>query len=103
MLENVPKGSKVVIEFGAFHLPPEYHTVGIRRLIERRFEDYQKDSVQYLVAASPEFAATLQDPASAGDVGFAYRTLLEHAKEVAAFDPADGELSPRLRVFQIVN
>ena len=100
--EHVAPGSRVIIEAGAMHLPPEYPSEHVRTLLMRPIGEYQRDGARYLVAASAEFQATLVDP-NVNPAAFAsYRELLGGAAEVAAFDPTEKVSGPRLRIFEIV-
>jgi hypothetical protein len=99
---NVAPGSKVIVEAGAMHLPPQYPSEQVRTLLMRSLDEYQRDGARYLVAASADFQATLVDPNVNPQAFASYRELLGSAAEVAAFDPTEKVSGPRLRIFQIV-
>jgi hypothetical protein len=100
--KNAPHGTKVAVEAGALHLPPQFATVGVHRLTQRSREDYLAEGVRYLLAASPEFQTTLADPNRDRATHAAYRQLLGGAPEVAAFDPGPRVAGPAIRIFEIV-
>lgn len=100
--EHVAPGSRVIIEAGAMHLPPEYPSEHVRTLLMRPLGEYQRGGAQYLVAASADFQTTLVDPNVNPQAFASYRELLSGAAEVAAFDPTEKVSGPRLRIFQIV-
>jgi hypothetical protein len=99
---NVAPGSKVIIEAGAMHLPPQYPSEHVRTLLMHSLSEYQQDGARYLLAASADFQTTLVDPNVNPEAFASYRELLGGAAEVAAFDPTDRVSGPRLRIFQIV-
>ena len=101
-VKNAPAGSKVAIEAGALHLPPQFDTVGVGRLTLRSQAEYRAAGVRYLVAASPAFQQTLHDPNSDREAYAAYRQLLGDAVEVAAFDPGARMAGPLVRIYELV-
>lgn len=62
LVAHVPAGATVAVEAGAPRLPPAYRTVVVRSLLDRSLEEYRRDGVEYLVAASPTFQAALANP-----------------------------------------
>jgi 4-amino-4-deoxy-L-arabinose transferase-like glycosyltransferase len=102
IVRHVPKGSRVVVEYGALKLPNTYPAVGARLLVSRTIDDYRQDGVDYFVAAGPEFQQVLRDPAADPSLTSRYRALLASTKEVASFDPGEGVGGPPIRVFRLV-
>jgi 4-amino-4-deoxy-L-arabinose transferase-like glycosyltransferase len=101
MMANLPPDGKVVIEAGALRLPDRYQVVAVRFLIDRSFDDYAREGVTHLLAASPQFDAMLRDPRVNPDVSGAYRALLSRTAEAAAFEPSATVSGPRIRVYQL--
>src|SRR5262245_20232898 len=99
---NVAPGSRVIVEAGAIQLPPQYPSEQVRTLLMRPLDEYQRAGPKYLIAASPDFQATLVDPNVNPEAFASYRELLSGTAEVAAFDPNAAVSGPRLRIFQIV-
>jgi hypothetical protein len=102
VLKNIPAGSKIVIEYGAFRLPSQYQTVGSRLLIARTIDQYRSDAVDYFVAAAPEHQQVLKNPGADPDLTGRYRALLSSTQEVAAFDPTGEVIGPPIRIFHLV-
>ena len=71
-------------------------------LTERTRDDYAAEGVRYLLAASPAFQATLDDPSRDREAHAAYRQLLGGVAEVAAFDPGPTVSGPAIRIFELV-
>jgi len=101
ILANVPANSKVVVESGALWLPEQYQLVVSRSLIDRSLDDYARDGVTYILAASPVFQATIRDPFANRDATVAYRSLLDRATEIAAFDPSATVAGPSIRLYRL--
>jgi len=102
LYQHAPQGSKVAIEAGALHLPPQFATLGVHRLTQRNREDYLAEGVRYLLAASPEFQNSLLDPNRDRAVHTAYLQLLGGLPEVAAFEPGPTVAGPAIRIFELV-
>ena len=100
-LEHTPPGTKVAVEAGALQLPNAYATVGVSTLLRRSYDEYVADGVTYFLAASPDFQATLSDPAGHREAFVAYRTFFNRASLVASFDPSSGVIGPSLRIYQV--
>jgi hypothetical protein len=103
ILANVPAGAgaKFAVEAGALRLPDSYPTVAVRLLTDRGYDDYASEGVTHLLAASPQFQASLRDPVTHRDAFVAYRTLLSRTAEVAAFEPSATVPGPSLRLYQM--
>jgi hypothetical protein len=102
-LAHVPPGTKVAVEGGAPHLPdPRYYSVFVRSLPDRTYDDYVRDGVTYLLAASPRLQAVLTDPAGNRDAAMAYRALLDRAEEVAEFNASGDVSGPSVRIYRLV-
>jgi hypothetical protein len=91
----------VAVEAGALQLPNAYPSVGVPTLLRRSYDEYVADGVTYFLAASPDFQATLSDPAGHHEAFVAYRTFFERASLVASFDPSSGASGPSLRIYQV--
>jgi 4-amino-4-deoxy-L-arabinose transferase-like glycosyltransferase len=100
-LDHVPTGTKVAVEAGALQLPNAYPSVGVPTLLRRSYDEYVADGVTYFLAASPDFQATLSDPAGHHEAFVAYRTFFDRASLVASFDPSSGASGPSLRIYQV--
>jgi hypothetical protein len=101
LVANLPPDAKIVIEAGALRLPDRYQATAVRFLIDRSFEDYAREGVTHLLAASPQFDAMLRDPRVNPEASGAYRTLLSRTAEAAAFEPSATVSGPRIRVYQL--
>ena len=101
LIEHVPEGGRVAVEAGALRLPPPYQTVGVRSLLDRSLDEYRRDGVEYLVAASPTFQAALANPQDGRDAYADYRRMLAQATESAAFDASRDVPGPSVRIYQL--
>jgi len=100
-LSRVPPGTKVAVEAGALRLPNAYVTIDAHVFLRRSYDEYVADGATYFLAASPEFQATLSDPAGHREAFVAYQGFFERAFLVASFDPSSNVTGSRLRIYQV--
>ena len=77
-----------------------YDVVHVPSLIDRTWDDYASDGVDFLVASSAAYAGAFTEANVPGD-RVAYRTLAARSEQVAVFSPSRSGDGPELRVFRI--
>jgi 4-amino-4-deoxy-L-arabinose transferase-like glycosyltransferase len=99
---NVDHGAKVVIESRVLLLPPQRNpSENLRALVDRDYQYYLDQNVEYLVASSDGYDTLFTNP-SAPAPGFdAYRALFAHTTEVASFTRTDNVDGPTLRILKL--
>jgi 4-amino-4-deoxy-L-arabinose transferase-like glycosyltransferase len=99
---HVNRGARVVIESRVLLLPPERNpSENLRALVERDYQAYVDQQVDYLVASTDGYDTLFTNP-SAPAPGFdAYRALLTHTTEVASFPRTPTVDGPTLRILKI--
>jgi hypothetical protein len=99
---NLAPGTKIAVETQALLLPASrYPSINVGTLVEKRYEAYKAESFAYLVASTGGYEAIFRTPPTPGDPFTAYRELLAHATEVAAFAPSDAQPGPPIRIFKL--
>ena len=99
ILELVPDGASLVVEAEGMRLPPRYRARNVLRLIERSYEDYVQEGVEYLVASSLASRGALAGGPE-GD-GPAYRRLFQRTQMVYAIQPSAEHPGSEIRVYRI--
>jgi hypothetical protein len=99
---HVDRGAKVVIESRVLLLPPERNpSENLRALVERDYQAYADQQIDYLVASTDGYDTLFTNP-SAPAPGFdAYRALFSHTTELASFTRTDTIGGPTLRIFKV--
>lgn len=97
---HVPRDARIVIERRALALPAARSAVDhVHSLVERTFEDYVDDGVDYFLASSEGYGRAFAEP---GHPDYdAYATLFMRLDEMAAFEPAERTPGPGLRLFRL--
>jgi hypothetical protein len=99
---NLAPGTKIAIETQALLLPASrYPSINVGKLVEKPYEEYKAESFAYLVASTGGYETIFQTPPAPADPLAAYRQLLAHATEVAAFAPSDTQPGPPIRIFKL--
>jgi len=107
ILDNVPKGSSIVIETHALLLQREsYAATNVPQLVmdyraPTEHEEYVKAGVDYIVASSQKYGDPLDLPHKFPDLFEAYMRLFEQSHEVARFTPSHDHPGPELRIFKL--
>jgi 4-amino-4-deoxy-L-arabinose transferase-like glycosyltransferase len=109
ILDNLPKGSHVVIETRALLLPAGvYRATNVPRLIvhpETRgvleYSELVAGGVDYFVASSQAFGPALSEPHSRPEEFDAYMRLFEQSRELVRFAPTASHPGPELRVYKV--
>lgn len=99
---NVDRGAKVVIETRVLLLPPQRNpSENLRALVERDYQYYADQQVDYLVASSDGYDTLFTNPAAPAPGFDAYRALIAHTTEVASFRRTPTMDGPTLRILKV--
>jgi hypothetical protein len=107
ILQNIPKGSHVLIESRQLLLAPEsYKTVNVPRLVRdfRSAGDHQayvEQGFRYMVATSAGYGRALAAPHELPEEYAAYMRLFESSRELARFAPSEQHPGPEIRIFAL--
>jgi 4-amino-4-deoxy-L-arabinose transferase-like glycosyltransferase len=107
ILQNVPRGSKVVIETQQLLLPPNaYQGMNVPRLVadHRSLGDYQTyvdKGFQYAVTSSAGFSRSMAQPHNFPAEYEAYMKLFTLSEELVRFTPDKGHPGPELRILRL--
>jgi 4-amino-4-deoxy-L-arabinose transferase-like glycosyltransferase len=105
ILREVPAGSKVTMESRQILLLPPYQATYMAQLRLRRFEDYEAQGIDYLVASSQAYGNYFDSkndgprhyPSEYAD----YERIFRQAREVARFTPSSDHPGPELRILKV--
>jgi hypothetical protein len=111
VLDNVPRGTSVVIETRALLLDPQhYRVINVPSLISdprnrqpREYTDYVNQNVEYVVASSQAYGPVLAAPQRFPDDYARYMRIFEQSREVARLSPSNEHPGPELRILKIKN
>jgi 4-amino-4-deoxy-L-arabinose transferase-like glycosyltransferase len=106
ILENIPKGSKILIESRQLLLAPEsYDAANVPRLAgDARALDHQiyvDRGFQFMVATSSGYGRAFAEPHKFPDEYNAYMHLFEQSRELVRFTPSDQHPGAEIRVFAL--
>jgi 4-amino-4-deoxy-L-arabinose transferase-like glycosyltransferase len=101
IVENVPRGSTVVVETGRIHLPVHYKSSSMRQLRERDFATYRDAGVDYLIASSEAYGKYLSSPQNHPREYAEYMQLFGQMKELKRFPSTNGQPGPEILVLQL--
>jgi 4-amino-4-deoxy-L-arabinose transferase-like glycosyltransferase len=106
MLDNIPKGSLVVIETQALLAGRGFRARNVPQLVQdyrapHEYADYVDQGVEYIVASSQKYGDALQMPHKHPELYAAYMRLFEQSHEVARFTPDASHPGPELRVYKL--
>jgi 4-amino-4-deoxy-L-arabinose transferase-like glycosyltransferase len=107
ILENIPKGSRILIESRQLLLAPDsYKAVNVPRLVRhpRSAGDhraYVEQGFQYMVATSNGYGRSLAEPHRFPEEYAAYMTLFEQSRELARFAPSEQHPGSEFRIFAL--
>ena len=106
MLENIPKGSSVVIETQALLTGSAFKATNVPQLVDdyrapQEYADYVQNGVEYIVASSQKYGDALQMPHKHPALYAAYMRLFEQSREVARFTPDAEHPGPELRIYKL--
>ena len=103
ILENLPKGSRLVMECRRFDLPRDrYDYEVVRQLRQRSYADYAARGVNYIVASSQCYGPYLQSPQDHPREYADYMQIFEQSRELIRFEPSEQHPGPELRIFQVI-
>ena len=99
---NIPRGSRVVIEHGALHLPAgDYRTTHVPRLIELAPQDVAPGGqATYLIASGDAYGPIFEAPERRRAEYDAYLRLFEGVTALETIKPSRGMSGPELRIFK---
>ncbi|MEO8481186.1 MAG: phospholipid carrier-dependent glycosyltransferase [Acidobacteriota bacterium] len=99
---NVDRGTRVVIETRVLLIPPERNpSENLRALVERDYQYYVDQKVDYLVASTDGYDALFTNPAAPAPGFDNYRSLLVHTTELASFTRTGTVDGPTLRILKL--
>ena len=106
LLDNIPKGSSIVIETQALLVPKSFKAKNVPRLVEdfrapQHYTDYVTAGVEYIVASSQKYGDALEAPHRHPDLYSAYMRLFEQSRELKRFTPDADHPGPELRIYKL--
>jgi 4-amino-4-deoxy-L-arabinose transferase-like glycosyltransferase len=106
MLDNLPKGSSIVIETRTLLAPKAFKATNVPQLVQdyrapQAYDDYVKAGVEYIIASSQKYGDAMQYPHKHPDLYTAYMRLFEQSRELARFTPDGEHPGPELRIFKL--
>jgi 4-amino-4-deoxy-L-arabinose transferase-like glycosyltransferase len=106
MLDNIPKGSSIVIETQALLTGNAFKSRNVPQLVQdyrapQEYADYVEAGVEYIVASSQKYGDALQMPHKQPALYAAYMRLFEQSREVARFTPDAEHPGPELRIYKL--
>ena len=106
MLDNIPKGSSIVIETQALLTGNAFKARNVPQLVQdyrapQEYGDYVEAGVEYIVASSQKYGDALQMPHKQPALYAAYMRLFEQSREVARFTPDAEHPGPELRIYKL--
>lgn len=106
MLDNIPKGSSIVIETQALLTGSAFKSRNVPQLVNdyrapQEYADYVAAGVEYIVASSQKYGDALQMPHKHPTLYAAYMRLFEQSREVARFTPDAEHPGPELRIYKL--
>lgn len=101
IVQNVPKGSTVVVETGRIHLPPGYNGSRTGQLRDRTFAEYRAAGVEYLVASSEAYGRAFGEPQNHPQEYSDYMTLFGQTRELTRFSPSPSQPGPEIVILKV--
>jgi 4-amino-4-deoxy-L-arabinose transferase-like glycosyltransferase len=107
ILDNLPKGSRIVIETQALRLAPGvYAASNVPQLVldhraPQAYDEYVQAGVEYVIASSQKFGDPLSQPHKFPDHYSAYMNLFEQSRELRRFAPDADHPGPELRIYRL--
>jgi 4-amino-4-deoxy-L-arabinose transferase-like glycosyltransferase len=98
---NIPADSSILLEGGHLVLSHRYRAERIPQLRARKYEQYQDERIDYLVASSQCYGPYFAAPRQFRDEYAEYMTLFSQAQELARFTPSNDQPGPELRIFKV--
>jgi 4-amino-4-deoxy-L-arabinose transferase-like glycosyltransferase len=103
MRQNLPQGSKIVMENSALTLPGAvYEFTTIPQLRQRAYDEYREQGVDYIVASSQSYGPYLAAPQRYPREYADYMRLFHHVQEMKRFTPSSDSPGPELIVFKVL-
>jgi 4-amino-4-deoxy-L-arabinose transferase-like glycosyltransferase len=103
ILEHVPPDAGVVIETGSFRLPAAYRSMPVKKLIEQDYAAYVAAKISYAVLSSQASGWVFDAPQLNSPQYAAYHSMLERMSLVAIFKNSEGDVSPDIRIFRLLD
>jgi 4-amino-4-deoxy-L-arabinose transferase-like glycosyltransferase len=101
IVANLPKGSSLVVETRAIHLPTDYNWSNTAQLRTRDYSEYRAAGVEYLVASSDAYGQYLESPQNSPKEYAQYMKIFEQSRELVRFSPSDAHPGPELRILKV--
>lgn len=107
IVQNIPRGSKVVIETRELLLPPEsYTTLNVPHLVmdhrsPGEYAAFLAQGFQFIVASSGGYGKAFEAPHKHPEQYEEYMRLFEQSREIARFTPSDEHPGPEIRIFAL--
>jgi 4-amino-4-deoxy-L-arabinose transferase-like glycosyltransferase len=107
ILQNIPKGSHVLLESRQLLLPTEsYKAVNVPRLVRDsrsagEHRAYVEQGFQYMVATSAGYGQALAAPYQYPEEYAAYMRLFDSSRELARFAPSEQHPGAEIRIFAL--
>lgn len=101
VIAHIPPDQPLVIEADLIRLPPRYKVAHVPRLIERPFEQYQKEGVGYLIASSSISDRFFSEPARRKEEIERYMQMMASGEVVQTFPPSPDHPGPTITVLKV--
>lgn len=101
ILNNVPPGSRIVIESRNLLLPTGYEASNVPQLRQQSLDAYRTKGVSYLVASSQCYGPYLASPALDAAAYADYIRLFRSTEELARFTPSKQHPGSELRILKV--
>lgn len=101
ILENLPAGSKIVIESRAMVLPDPFKITTLPQLRYQDFAWYREAGIEYVVASSQAYGPYMSAPQNYPREYSDYMKIFEQMRELVRFSPSDAEPGPELRILKV--
>jgi hypothetical protein len=95
-------GASVVAEGFVLRLrEPRFKGAAVLSLLDKRYEDYVAERVQYLVGSSDRFGSAMAAPERHPAEYAGYQALFTQAREVARFEGSNAVPGPDIRIYAV--
>ncbi len=99
IVQNLPAGSRVVVEAEGMKLPNRFRARNVQRLIDESYDELAAGGAEYLVASSLASRGAMAGGST--DEGRAYQELFARMQLVFAVRPTDQHPGSEIRVYRL--
>ena len=101
IVQTIPKGTAIRLEGRSLLLPAEYRPSYTKQLYAENVAADAAKGIDYLVASSEQYGASMNDPADHPEEYAGYQRLWAGTQEVARFTPSAAHPGPELRILKV--